>query len=111
MPSLMPRSGIAISPARIRPIEIAAHRYRLPMKSKLVPDGISSKGMRPLCSNRQGLDVAIARVEVVEHARDRERCEHVRHDPDRERDRKALDRPGAVLVEHQGGADRGDVRV
>src|SRR6185369_3317200 len=62
-------------------------------------------------SDTEALDLAAAEPEIVDHPREHHGREQVREQPDAERDREALDGPGAELEQDCRGEQRREMGV
>src|SRR5262245_34943143 len=100
-PSFTPGFHRPAKPIASTSHEIATQNFHFPMKSILVPGGISSRGTLGSSLDGELGHGPRARMKVVEDPRHHQRREHAGQDPDRERHREALDRSGAVLEQHQ----------
>src|SRR5882672_2546382 len=80
------------------------------MNGMSVPTRSCNMGSSSL-SDTEALDLAAAEPVVVDHPREQHGGEQVREQADAERDREALDRPGAELEQEERGDQRGGVRV
>src|SRR5580765_8892475 len=81
------------------------------MKGMLVLTSSWSMGRASPRLDAQPLELAAAQPEVVDHAGEQHRREHVRDQADDQRDGEALDRTGAELEQEQRAEDGGEVGV